>query len=76
MDKPDAVYFFATCLVDLMYPRVGLAGMQLISREGVEVIFPQDQTCCGQPAPSTPVIGKRRAGWPANSCGCLAATYR
>ncbi len=50
MDKPDAVYFFATCLVDLMYPRVGLAGMQLISREGVEVIFPQDQTCCGQPA--------------------------
>ncbi len=48
--KPEKVYFFATCLVDLLYPEAGLAGMQLIRREGVEVIFPQDQTCCGQPA--------------------------
>jgi len=50
MDKPSSVYFFATCLVDLMYPQAGLAGMQLLRREGVEVIFPDDQTCCGQPA--------------------------
>lgn len=50
MDKPDTVYYFATCLVDLLYPRAGLAGMQLLRREGVEVIFPDDQTCCGQPA--------------------------
>ncbi|MEW8506799.1 MAG: (Fe-S)-binding protein [Candidatus Thiodiazotropha sp.] len=48
--KPNKAYFFATCLVDLLYPEAGLAGMQLIRREGVEVIFPQDQTCCGQPA--------------------------
>ncbi len=48
--KPEKVYFFGTCLVDLLYPEAGLAGMQLIRREGVEVIFPQDQTCCGQPA--------------------------
>jgi L-lactate dehydrogenase complex protein LldE len=44
------VYFFATCLVDLLYPQAGLAGMQLLRREGVEVIFPDGQTCCGQPA--------------------------
>jgi L-lactate dehydrogenase complex protein LldE len=50
MPKPDAVYYFATCLVDLLFPGAGLAGMQLIRREGVEVIYPQDQTCCGQPA--------------------------
>lgn len=50
MNKPDSVYFFATCLVDLMYPKAGLAGMRLIERAGVEVIFPDDQTCCGQPA--------------------------
>lgn len=50
MDKPDSIYFFATCLVDLLYPGAGLAGMQLIRREGVDVIFPDDQTCCGQPA--------------------------
>lgn len=49
-DKPAAVYFFATCLVDLFYPEAGLAGMQLIRREGVRVVFPPDQSCCGQPA--------------------------
>ena len=47
---PDKVYFFATCLVDLFYPEAGLAGMQLLRRAGVEVLFPRDQTCCGQPA--------------------------
>lgn len=49
-DRPESVYFFATCLVDLFYPDAGLAGIQLLQREGLEVIFPQDQTCCGQPA--------------------------
>jgi L-lactate dehydrogenase complex protein LldE len=41
---------FGTCLIDLVYPEAGLAAMRLISREGVGVHFPQDQTCCGQPA--------------------------
>jgi len=50
MTPPNEVYFFGTCLVDLMYPKAGLAGMQLLRRAGIEVIFPQDQTCCGQPA--------------------------
>ena len=49
-NKPDAVYYFGTCLVDLIYPQAGMAGIRLIQREGVEVIFPQKQTCCGQPA--------------------------
>jgi len=50
MTEPAAVYFFGTCLIDLLYPRVGLCAMRLIHREGVQVIFPQGQTCCGQPA--------------------------
>jgi L-lactate dehydrogenase complex protein LldE len=48
--KPAEVYFFGTCLVDLLYPEAGLAAVELIEREGVRVIFPQGQTCCGQPA--------------------------
>src|SRR6056297_3389247 len=48
--KPEKVYFFGTCLVDLFYPGAGLAGIQLLEREGIKVLFPQDQTCCGQPA--------------------------
>ncbi len=49
-ERPDRVYFFGTCLIDLFYPDAGLAGIQLIEREGVEVHYPRDQTCCGQPA--------------------------
>jgi len=49
-EKPTQVYFFGTCLVDLFYPKAGVAGIELIKREGVEVIFPQAQSCCGQPA--------------------------
>ena len=48
--KPEAVYYFGTCLVDLLYPEAGLAGIRLLQREGVKVFFPQEQTCCGQPA--------------------------
>ena len=47
--KPEAVYFFGTCLVDTFFPQAGLAAVELIEREGVRVIFPQGQTCCGQP---------------------------
>jgi len=48
--KPAEVYYFGTCLIDLFFPEAGLAGMQLLRREGVRVIFPRDQSCCGQPA--------------------------
>ncbi len=50
MSKPDAVYFFGTCLIDLLYPRAGLSAMQLLARAGIRVRYPQGQTCCGQPA--------------------------
>ena len=49
-NKPAAVYYFGTCLVDLLYPDAGMAGIKLLQREGVKVIYPQGQTCCGQPA--------------------------
>ncbi len=48
--KPQKVYFFGTCLIDMFYPDAGMAGIQLLEREGIEVIYPQGQTCCGQPA--------------------------
>ncbi|QJQ96807.1 MULTISPECIES: (Fe-S)-binding protein [Halomonadaceae] len=48
--KPQKVYFFGTCLIDVFYPQAGLDGIRLLEREGIEVIFPQEQTCCGQPA--------------------------
>jgi len=48
--KPKNVYFFCTCLVDLFVPEAGLDAVALLEREGVRVHFPEDQTCCGQPA--------------------------
>ena len=41
------VYFYGTCLVDLFFPEAGLAGIKLLKRAGVKVIFPEGQTCCG-----------------------------
>ena len=50
LQQRPRVGLFATCLVDLMRPSVGFAAAQLIERSGCEVVVPQAQTCCGQPA--------------------------
>lgn len=42
--------FYVTCLVDLMRPSVGFASLRLLEAQGCEVVVPQGQTCCGQPA--------------------------
>ena len=49
-EKPEAVYYYGTCLADLLYSEAGMAGIRLLQGEGVRVIFPRHQTCCGQPA--------------------------
>jgi L-lactate dehydrogenase complex protein LldE len=47
---PRRVALFVTCMVDMIYPEVGMATVELLERHGVEVVFPYEQTCCGQPA--------------------------
>ena len=49
-ETSGSVYLFGTCLVDLFSPEAGLAAVDLLEREGLRVVFPQAQTCCGQPA--------------------------
>ncbi|MEB3101506.1 (Fe-S)-binding protein [Ferviditalea candida] len=44
------VSLFITCLCDGVYPRVGEAMSRLLARYGVQLHFPEAQTCCGQPA--------------------------
>jgi L-lactate dehydrogenase complex protein LldE len=48
--RPQRVYFFSTCLVDLMAPQAGMDAIALIRAAGIEVDFPEAQSCCGQPA--------------------------
>jgi L-lactate dehydrogenase complex protein LldE len=43
------VALFVPCYVDQLHPRVALATVSLLERLGVEVAFPEEQTCCGQP---------------------------
>lgn len=44
------VYLLGTCLVDSFYPDAGMDAIHILKSCGVEVIYPQSQTCCGQPA--------------------------
>ena len=39
---------FVTCIVDQLFPEVGVSVVRVLRRLGVEVGFPQGQTCCGQ----------------------------
>src|SRR3954467_13357322 len=50
MVAPMRVALFVTCLVDLVVPEVGVATARVLQRAGHEVVFPEGQTCCGQPA--------------------------
>ena len=50
MSARPRVGLFVTCLVDLVRPRIGFAAAKLIEQSGCEVVVPQVQTCCGQPA--------------------------
>jgi L-lactate dehydrogenase complex protein LldE len=42
------IALFATCLVDVMFPRVAIATVTVLERLGHEVVFPAEQVCCGQ----------------------------
>ena len=44
------VALFVTCITDSYYPRVGEAVVRVLRHFGCEVVFPEGQTCCGQPA--------------------------
>ncbi len=44
------VSLFVTCIVDMIYPQTGISVVEILEHLGIEVRFPLNQTCCGQPA--------------------------
>src|SRR4051794_17190298 len=46
----NQVSLFVTCMVDQLFPKVGMAMATVLERLGYRVDFPEAQTCCGQPA--------------------------
>ena len=37
------------CYIDMFYPHAGIATLELLEKLGVDVVYPQEQTCGGQP---------------------------
>ena len=46
----ERAVFYAGCLIDFAYPEMGEALVKILNKGGIEVVFPDDQTCCGAPA--------------------------
>ncbi len=46
----ETVQLFVTCVIDAIFPQVGRDVVEELESNGARVEFPQDQTCCGQPA--------------------------
>ena len=67
------VQLMATCLCDAFYDGVAKATVEVLEHLGCEIEFPDDQTCCGQPAFNA-------GDWPASrkvvrhACGVFAGS--
>ena len=42
--------FYSGCLIDFSYPEMGEAVIKVLNKAGIEVVYPDRQTCCGAPA--------------------------
>lgn len=43
------VGLFVPCYIDQLYPEVAVATLRLLEKVGCDVVYPAEQTCCGQP---------------------------
>lgn len=86
----ERIALFIPCYVDLIYPDVGRAVVALFDRLGVPLEYPEDQTCCGQPAFNAGYWDQARRvaahfaatfdgyPWivvPSGSCGAMCRTF-
>ncbi len=49
-DLKEKAVFYGGCLIDFAYPEMGEALVKILNKAGIEVLFPEGQTCCGAPA--------------------------
>jgi L-lactate dehydrogenase complex protein LldE len=43
------VGLFIPCYINQFYPKVAVASLELLEKQGLKVEYPLNQTCCGQP---------------------------
>jgi L-lactate dehydrogenase complex protein LldE len=58
--RPPRVGLFIPCYIDQLYPRVGLATLDVLEGCGLAVEYPAAQTCCGQPMANTGCTAEAR----------------
>jgi L-lactate dehydrogenase complex protein LldF len=50
INKPRAkAAFFSGCTIDFVYPEIGESVYKVLQDCNVELVYPQDQSCCGAP---------------------------
>jgi len=55
------VALFVPCYVDQINPEVGVSVVRVLRKLGVDVVYPEGQTCCGQPAFNSGFFEEARA---------------
>jgi L-lactate dehydrogenase complex protein LldE len=50
MTQPKRVTLFIQCIIDSCFPDAAWAMVRVLEKQGVELVHPTEQTCCGQPA--------------------------
>lgn len=41
--------FFSGCAIEFVFPQTGASVVRVLNKAGIEVVFPEDQSCCGIP---------------------------
>ena len=55
------VGLFIPCYIDQFFPQVGMATVEVLSRFAeIEIDYPTEQTCCGQPMANTGCLDDTR----------------
>ncbi|PWG06633.1 (Fe-S)-binding protein [Polaribacter aquimarinus] len=49
MKEKLKVGLFIPCYINQLYPQIGIATLELLEKLELDVYYPQNQTCCGQP---------------------------
>jgi L-lactate dehydrogenase complex protein LldE len=49
-NKKSKISLFIPCLVDQVYPEIGIDMAKCLSHFGYQIVYNNQQTCCGQPA--------------------------
>ncbi|MCF0234142.1 MAG: (Fe-S)-binding protein [Thermoguttaceae bacterium] len=46
----EEVALFIPCFIDQFFPEAGVATVKILEKLGIPLVYPDEQTCCGQPA--------------------------